>query len=248
TFDYEKIMGTVLPPRTSFWLFLGFFAAFAVKLPVVPVHNWLPDAHTEAPTAGSVILAGLLLKTGAFGMIRFAIPLFPAGAAQATPIVMGLAVAGILYGAVMAFAQRDLKRLVAYSSISHMGFVLLGIFAWNTMALEGAMMQMICHGIGTGALLRARVARPAGARQLRRRIPDPDGRVSRPSDRDRPRGNRTRPRERLLPLDRAESVPRPEHAPARYPRSCSARGRGYGGVDGRASLAWHVSFAGVESG
>ncbi len=152
TFDYATIAGTVLPPQTSFWLFLGFFAAFAVKLPVVPVHSWLPDAHTEAPTAGSVILAGLLLKTGAYGLIRFAIPLCPTGAAQATPIVMGLAVVGILYGAVMAFAQRDLKRLVAYSSISHMGFVLLGIFAWNTTALQGAVMQMICHGIGTGAL------------------------------------------------------------------------------------------------
>jgi len=152
TFDYTVLMRLGLPPRTALWMFLGFFAAFAVKLPAVPVHNWLPDAHTEAPTAGSVILAGLLLKTGAYGLIRFAMPLFPDGAALVTPVVMGLAVAGILYGAVMAFAQRDLKRLVAYSSVSHMGFVLLGIFAWNTIALQGAVMQMICHGLGTGAL------------------------------------------------------------------------------------------------
>lgn len=152
TFDYTQLVGFGLPQRTALWLFLGFFAAFAVKLPAVPVHNWLPDAHTEAPTAGSVILAGLLLKTGAYGLIRFAVPLFPAGAARVTPAVMGLAVAGILYGAVMAFAQRDLKRLVAYSSVSHMGFVLLGVFAWNTIALQGAVMQMICHGLGTGAL------------------------------------------------------------------------------------------------
>lgn len=152
TFDYVRVLGTSVPPAAAFWLFLGFLAAFAVKLPMVPVHTWLPDAHTEAPTAGSVILAGLLLKTGAYGLIRFAIPLFPAGAFAARPVVMGLAVVGILYGAVMAFAQRDLKRLIAYSSVSHMGFVLLGIFAWNTMALQGAVMQMICHGIGTGAL------------------------------------------------------------------------------------------------
>jgi len=152
TFDCTRLMAAPVMPHAAFWLFLGFFVAFAVKLPAVPVHNWLPDAHTEAPTAGSVILAGLLLKTGAYGLIRFAVPLFPTGAAQVAPVAMGLAVVGILYGAVMAFAQRDLKRLVAYSSVSHMGFVLLGIFAWNTTALQGAVMQMICHGLGTGAL------------------------------------------------------------------------------------------------
>ncbi len=131
---------------------LGFLIAFAVKLPVVPVHSWLPDAHTEAPTAGSVILAGLLLKTGAYGLLRFVFPLFPDAALAFTPIAMVLAVVGILYGAVMAFAQTDLKRLVAYTSISHMGFVLLGVFAWNTLALQGAVMQIVCHGISTGAL------------------------------------------------------------------------------------------------
>jgi NADH-quinone oxidoreductase subunit N len=119
---------------------------------VFPFHTWLPDAHTEAPTAGSVILAGLLLKTGAYGMLRFALPLFPDAAIALAPIAMALGVIGILYGAVLAFAQTDLKRLVAYTSVSHMGFVLLGVFAWNELALQGAVMQMLCHGIATGAL------------------------------------------------------------------------------------------------
>ena len=136
----------------AMWIMLGFFIAFAVKLPMVPLHTWLPDAHTEAPTAGSVILAGLLLKTGAYGMIRFAVPLFPDAARAFAPVAMTLAVIGILYGAILAFAQTDLKRLVAYTSISHLGFVLLGIFAANTIALQGALMTMICHGISTGAL------------------------------------------------------------------------------------------------
>jgi NADH-quinone oxidoreductase subunit M len=137
---------------TARWLMLGFFAAFAVKLPVVPLHTWLPDAHTQAPTAGSVALAGLVLKVGAYGMIRFLVPLFPEAALDFSDVAMGLAVAGILYGAVMAFAQTDIKRLVAYTSISHMGFVLLGIFAWNELALEGAVMIMLAHAITTGAL------------------------------------------------------------------------------------------------
>lgn len=152
TFDYPRLLGTVLPAGTAFWLLLGFAAAFLVKLPAVPFHTWLPDAHTEAPTGGSVILAGLLLKTGAYGLIRFALPLFPGAAAQLAPTAMVLGVVGILYGAVLAFAQTDLKRLVAYTSVSHLGFVLLGIFAGNTLALQGAVMQMICHGLSTGAL------------------------------------------------------------------------------------------------
>jgi NADH-quinone oxidoreductase subunit M len=152
TFDYDALLGTKLSAEAAKWIMLGFFAAFAVKLPAFPVHNWLPDAHTEAPTAGSVILAGLLLKTGAYGLMRFVIPLFPQAAVDFTPIAMGLGVIGIIYGAVLAFAQTDLKRLVAYSSVSHMGFVLLGVFAWNKLALQGAVMQMICHGLGTGAL------------------------------------------------------------------------------------------------
>ncbi len=152
TFDYQALLGTSMDPAVAMWLMLGFFAAFAVKLPVVPFHTWLPDAHTEAPTAGSVILAGLLLKTGAYGLLRFTVPLFPDAAQAFAPVAMGLGVIGILYGGVLAFAQTDLKRLVAYSSVSHLGFVLLGIFAWNALALEGAVMQMLAHGVTTGAL------------------------------------------------------------------------------------------------
>ncbi len=152
TFDYLKLLGTPMDSRTAIWIMLGFFVAFAVKLPMFPFHPWLPDAHTEAPTAGSVILAGLLLKTGAYGMLRFAVPLFPGAAHFLAPVITVLAVIGILYGAVLAFAQSDLKRLVAYTSVSHLGFVLLGIFTWNPLALQGALMTMICHGISTGAL------------------------------------------------------------------------------------------------
>jgi len=152
TFNYMQLLGTNLSPATAMWLMLGFLVAFAVKLPSVPVHSWLPDAHTEAPTAGSVILAGLLLKTGAYGLLRFVIPLFPASAAQFAPVAMMLAVASILYGALQAFGQTDLKRLIAYTSVSHMGFVLLGAFTWNRIALQGAVMQILCHGISTGAL------------------------------------------------------------------------------------------------
>jgi len=152
TFDYFQLLGTSMSLSTARWLMLGFFAAFAVKLPAVPVHTWLPDAHTEAPTPGSVILAGLLLKTGAYGLLRFAVPLFPAAAMDFAPAAMALAVAAILYGALLAFAQSDLKRLVAYTSVSHMGFVLLGVFVWNELALQGVVMTILCHGISTGAL------------------------------------------------------------------------------------------------
>jgi NADH-quinone oxidoreductase subunit M len=152
TFDYMDLLGTAIPASTARWLMLGFLIAFVVKLPAVPVHSWLPDAHTEAPTAGSVILAGLLLKTGAYGLIRFVVPLFPEAALSFAPTAMLLGVIGIVYGAVLAFAQTDLKRLVAYTSVSHMGFVLLGVFAWNIYALQGAVMQMICHGLATGSL------------------------------------------------------------------------------------------------
>lgn len=152
TFEYSELLGTQLSSNAELWIMLGFFVAFAVKLPVVPLHTWLPDAHTEAPTAGSVILAGLLLKTGAYGLLRFVVPLFPHAAHRFTPVALVLAVISIVYGTVMAYSQTDLKRLVAYTSVSHLGFVLLGIFSWNPLALQGAIMTMICHGLSTGGL------------------------------------------------------------------------------------------------
>ncbi len=152
TFEYSELLGTHLGSGVELWIMLGFFVAFAVKLPVVPLHTWLPDAHTNAPTAGSVILAGLLLKTGAYGMIRFVIPLFPHAAREFTPVALVLAVIGIVYGAVMAFSQTDLKRVVAYTSVAHLGFVMLGIFSWNPLAVQGAVMTMVCHGLSTGGL------------------------------------------------------------------------------------------------
>ncbi|WP_308721542.1 NADH-quinone oxidoreductase subunit M [Komagataeibacter xylinus] len=152
TFDIFTLAQTPLSPALSMLLMLGFFTAFAVKLPVVPVHVWLPDAHTQAPTAASVLLAGILLKTGGYGMIRFNVMLFPDAASRFAPIAMGLGVAGILYGAWLSCAQDDVKRLIAYSSISHMGFVLLGIFSGSAMGMQGAIMQMLAHGLGTAAL------------------------------------------------------------------------------------------------
>ena len=152
TFDYFQLLGTPMSSKTAFWIMLGFVIAFLVKLPAFPFHPWLPDAHTEAPTAGSVILAGLLLKTGAYGLLRFVLPLFPDAAAAISTWMLVLAVIGIIYGAILAFGQSDLKRLVAYTSVSHMGFVLLGIFAGNLVSLSGAIVQMVAHGVSTGAL------------------------------------------------------------------------------------------------
>jgi NADH-quinone oxidoreductase subunit M len=152
TFDLTDLYKVALSPKEARWLFAGFAIAFAVKVPLWPVHTWLPDAHTEAPTAGSVILAGVMLKAGAYGFIRFAIPLFPAVAIEAIPLFMALAVIGIIYGALLAMVQPDLKRLVAYSSVSHLGFVTLGIFAFDPQGMEGAVYQMLNHGISTGAL------------------------------------------------------------------------------------------------
>jgi NADH-quinone oxidoreductase subunit M len=152
TFEYDALLGTPLNPHVAMLLMLGFFVAFAVKLPMVPLHTWLPDAHTEAPTAGSVVLAGLLLKTGGYGILRFVVPLFPGAAHQFAPYAMALGAIGVVYGAILAFGQTDLKRLVAYSSVSHLGFVLIGIFAWNALALQGAVMAMLAHGLSTGAL------------------------------------------------------------------------------------------------
>ena len=152
TFDYLDLLNHQLPEQAAFWVMLGFFIAFAIKLPIVPFHNWLPDAHTQAPTAVSVILAAVLLKTGGYGLIRFVLPLFPEASLEIAPYVMAIAGFSIIYGALMAFAQQDLKRLVAYSSVSHMGFVLLGCYALTSQAWQGAVIQMLAHGVSTSAL------------------------------------------------------------------------------------------------
>ena len=141
-----------LPTITARWIFLSFALAFAVKVPIFPVHTWLPDAHTEAPTAGSVILAGVLLKLGTYGLVRFGLYLFPEASRYFAPLLFTLGVIGILYGAVVATMQRDLKRLVAYSSVAHLGFIVLGIFSINTEGIEGGLLQMVNHGLSTGAL------------------------------------------------------------------------------------------------
>jgi len=152
TFGLHELLKTQLPADTQLWLYAAFFLAFAIKFPLFPLHTWLPDAHTDAPTAGSVILAGLLLKTGSYGLIRFGYPLFPQAAQAFTPLLFGLALAGILYASLVAFAQEDMKRLIAYSSIGHMGFVAIGIAAWQPVALSGSIIQMANHGVTTGAL------------------------------------------------------------------------------------------------
>jgi NADH-quinone oxidoreductase subunit M len=152
TFDYFSLLRTATDSPVMTWIMLGFLIAFAIKLPVVPFHNWLPDAHGEAPTAGSLILAGLLLKTGAYGIIRFVLPLFPESAAAIGPWMILLGVIGIIYGALLAFSQTDLKRLIAYTSVSHMGFVLVGIFSFSNIAMQGVVMQILTHGLSTGAL------------------------------------------------------------------------------------------------
>jgi len=152
SFYYQDWLMLDIKLDVAQYLMLGFFIAFAVKLPSFPVHSWLPDAHTQAPTAGSVLLAGVLLKTGAYGLIRFVIFLFPQASENFAPIAVVLAVFSILYGAKMAFAQSDFKRLVAYSSISHMGFVMLAIFSFNEIAYQGAIITMVAHGLSSAAL------------------------------------------------------------------------------------------------
>ncbi len=152
TFDLLKIYKLDIPMGAQFWLFLAFFFAFAIKVPMFPFHTWLPDAHVEAPTAASVILAGVLLKMGTYGFVRFSLPLFPYASHQFVPLIAWLAIAGIIYGALVAMVQEDLKKLVAYSSVSHLGFVMLGIFVFNIQGMEGSILQMINHGLSTGAL------------------------------------------------------------------------------------------------
>jgi len=158
TFDLPDILSLMqsgqlsFPPRTELLMFGAFFLAFAIKVPLFPLHTWLPDAHTEAPTAGSVILAGVMLKLGTYGILRFCLPLFPEAAHRMAQPIAVLAIIGIVYGALVATVQTDLKRLVAYTSVSHLGFVVLGIFAFNTTAIQGAIYQMLNHGVSTGAL------------------------------------------------------------------------------------------------
>ena len=141
-----------IPANVQWWLFLAFAAAFAIKVPMWPLHSWLPDAHVEAPTAGSIILAGVLLKMGTYGFLRFNLPLFPEAAVKAAPWIALLATIGIIYGAAVSYAQKDVKKLVAYSSVSHLGFVMLGLFAMNPEGIAGGILQMINHGLSTGAL------------------------------------------------------------------------------------------------
>jgi NADH-quinone oxidoreductase subunit M len=153
TFSVPDLIANLnIPAGAQTWLFLAFTAAFAIKVPMWPLHSWLPDAHVEAPTAGSVILAGVLLKMGTYGFLRFNIPLFPQAAITFAPWIALLAVIGIIYGAAVSYAQRDAKKLVAYSSVSHLGFVMLGLFALNSQGIQGGILQMVNHGLSTGAL------------------------------------------------------------------------------------------------
>jgi len=152
SFEILQYHGMILNPVPQFWLFLAFFIAFAIKVPVWPFHTWLPDAHVEAPTAGSVILAGIMLKMGTYGFLRFAMPIFPEAAHAAVWWISGIALVGIIYGALVAMVQEDVKKLVAYSSVSHLGYVVLGSFAFTVHGIEGSILQMINHGISTGAL------------------------------------------------------------------------------------------------
>ncbi|GAB5498161.1 MAG: NADH-quinone oxidoreductase subunit M [Pseudohongiellaceae bacterium] len=173
SFRYQDLLAVTFSGSIEMWVMLGFFIAFTTKLPSVPFHSWLPDAHSQAPTAGSVILAGILLKTGAYGLIRFAVPLFPDASMSFAPVAMTLAAFSILYCAKVAFAQDDLKRLIAYTSVSHMGFVTLGVYAWNEQALQGAVMTMLAHGLSAAALFML-----AGGLQHRihtRHMPDMSG-------------------------------------------------------------------------
>jgi NADH-quinone oxidoreductase subunit M len=152
SFDLQSMYALSIPAHLQFWFFLAFALAFAVKVPLFPFHTWLPDAHVEAPTAGSIILAGVLLKMGTYGLVRFAFPLFPQAASYFAPLLALLAVIGIIYGALVAMVQPDMKKLVAYSSVSHLGFVVLGISAMNTQGVQGAVYQMLNHGVSTGGL------------------------------------------------------------------------------------------------
>jgi NADH-quinone oxidoreductase subunit M len=169
TFDYASLLHTTLSPHAGFWLMLGFFLAFAVKLGAFPLHGWLPDAYSQAPMAGSLLLAGVMAKTGAYGLIRFCLPLFPNASSSFSGVAMILGSVAIIYGALMALGQTDLKRIIAYASVSHMGLVLLGIYVWNQLSLQGAMIQMVSHGVAVGALfiIAALLENRIGSRDIR---------------------------------------------------------------------------------
>ena len=152
TTDMAMLMHTVFPPNMQFWLFLAFLAAFAVKVPMWPVHTWLPDAHVEAPTAGSVILAGVMLKMGAYGFLRFSVPMLPNASQSFAPFMFSLGVIAVIYTSLVAMSQTDMKKLIAYSSVAHMGIVVIGTFTFNIQGIEGALFQMLSHGIVSGAL------------------------------------------------------------------------------------------------
>lgn len=152
SFNFENFIALPLDPAVQKWLFAGFVLAYLIKMPLFPFHTWLPYAHTEAPTAGSVILAGVLLKTGVYGFLRFAVPFFPEAVVAFTPLLMLLSITGLIYGAWIALAQKDVKRLIAYSSVSHMGILLAGILAWNVEGIQGGIVQMLNHGLSTGGL------------------------------------------------------------------------------------------------
>ena len=170
TFNYFALLGTQFAPGLAQWAMIGLIIAFLVKLPGVPLHTWLPDAYTQAPTGGSILLAGVMSKTGAYGLLRFVVPMFPEAARSLHWPMMLLGALGVVYGGVLAFAQSDVKRLVAYSSLAHMGFVLLGIFAWNEVALQGAVLQMVAHGVSIAALfiIVGRLTQRMGTRELSR--------------------------------------------------------------------------------
>ena len=152
TTDIPTLMATDFPVDMQYWLWLGLFASFAVKVPMWPVHTWLPDAHVEAPTAGSMVLAGVLLKYGAYGFIRFSLPMLPEASAFFTPLIFTLSVVAVIYTSLVALAQEDMKKLIAYSSVAHMGFVTIGIFSFNTQGIEGALLLMLSHGVVSAAL------------------------------------------------------------------------------------------------
>ena len=264
TFDILTLMKAGFSPSVAGWAFAAFFIAFAIKVPMFPVHTWLPDAHTEAPTAGSVILAGVLLKMGVYGMIRFNIGLFPQIAVRAVPVVLVLSVIAIVYGAAMSLIQPDMKRLVAYSSVSHMGFITAGLFVFNLQGVEGSILQMVSHGILTGALfmmvgffydrtayargggvlqpVRRRQPGAARAERLPGRVPYPGGHVPVRQGLRRDRVDRDHHRRGISAVDvPAYDVPGEQPEVAVAERSDRARGADPGAACGHGGVDRHLS-------